>query len=138
MGKLLEKSVNYHGCGSCYMDGTRKIVPKNRKCIQLTFEAFWKNTIDVNNKVEMRNRLKHKTKATFDNVKRYYKVVNNNSEKFRSSYFSSDENSTSDDESLNIKSLIENVNTDQYLSTSEDETGKNLVIDETKSRDKNF
>ena len=52
MEKLLETFVNYHGCGSFYMDGTRKIVPKNRKCIQLTFEAFWKNTIDVTTKLK--------------------------------------------------------------------------------------
>ena len=58
MGKFSSTFVDYHGFGICYMEGTRKIVPKKRKCFQPTFEAFWKNTIDVNNNVETRNRLK--------------------------------------------------------------------------------
>ena len=60
MGKFSQRFVDYHGCGICYMDGTRKIAPKKRKCIQPTFEALWKNTIDVNNNVETKIRLKHK------------------------------------------------------------------------------
>ena len=30
----------YHGCGNGYLDGTRKIVPKNRKCLMKTYFPF--------------------------------------------------------------------------------------------------
>ena len=37
-----------------YLDGTRKIVPKNRNCLNPTYYPFWKKPIDVSNRVETR------------------------------------------------------------------------------------
>ena len=43
MVNFSQRLVVYHGCGNSYQDGTRKIVPNNRRCItrfgkgQLTF-----------------------------------------------------------------------------------------------------
>ena len=135
MVKLSQTFVTYHNCGHIYMDGTRTIVPKNEKCVNPTYEPFWKKAIDVNNKTETRNELKYKRKAKLGYVRSYFKVVNNSKDFFQRSYFRSDEDSTLDDESLNNESLIANANTDQYLSTLEEETGDSLVIDENKSRD---
>ena len=123
MVNFSQRFVVYHGCGNSYQDGTRKIVPKNRKCIAPTYYPFWKKPIDVRNKVETRAQLKVKTKATRNYQKRYMQFV----DVFSKDSFSSDDFS-SDEESLANNAS----NTEQNLS-SEDETentGENLVIDE--------
>ena len=56
--------VVYHGCGNGYIDGTRKIVPKNRRYIAPIYYPFWKSPIGVRSKVETRAQPKVKTKAT--------------------------------------------------------------------------
>lgn len=81
--------------GNGYLNGTRKIVPKNRKCIRATHYPFWKNPIDVRNRLETRAQIKVKPKATKDYIKRYMHYLN----AFSEEYFSSDENLTSDNES---------------------------------------
>ena len=43
-----------HGCGNGYLDGKRKIIPKNRKCLMPTYYLFWKKPVDVRNRVETR------------------------------------------------------------------------------------
>ena len=63
--------VTYHGCGNGYLNGTRKIVPENRKCIRATFYPFWKKSIDVRNRVETSAQTELKPKATKNYVKRY-------------------------------------------------------------------
>ena len=115
--------VVYHGCGNGYIDGTRKIVPKNRRCIVPTYYPFWKRPIDVRNKVETRAQLKVKTKATRNFQKGYMRFV----DVFSKNSFSSDDFS-SDDESLANNAS----NTEQNLSSDDEteNTGENLVIDE--------
>ena len=115
--------VVYHGCGNGYIDGTRKIVPKNRRCIAPTYYPFWKRPIDVRNKVETRAQLKVKTKATRNYQKRYMQFV----DVFSKDSFSSDDSSSYE------KSLANNAsNTGQNLSSDDEteNTGENLVIDE--------
>ena len=73
MGRFSQTFVAYHGCGNCYQDGTNKIVPKNRRCIQQTYNPFWKKPGDVRNKVETRAQLKIKTKASRNFQRRYFK-----------------------------------------------------------------
>ena len=51
MVNISQTFVTYHGCGNGYLDGTRKIVPKNRKCIRATHYPFWKKAIDVRNSI---------------------------------------------------------------------------------------
>ena len=91
----LQRFVVYHGCGNNYMDGTRNIVPKNRRCIAPTYYPFWKKPIDVRNKVETRAQLKVKAKATRNYQKRYMRFV----DVFSKDSFSSDDFSL-DEESL--------------------------------------
>ena len=45
MVSFSEESVVYHGCGNGYLDGTRKIVTKKRKCIMSTYYPFWKKKL---------------------------------------------------------------------------------------------
>ena len=67
--------VIYHGCGNGYIDGTRKIVPKNKRCIAPTYYPFWKRLIDVRNKAERRAQLKVKTKTIRNFQKRCMRFV---------------------------------------------------------------
>ena len=115
--------IFYHGCGNGYIDGTRKIVPKNRRCIVPTYYSFWKRPIDVRNKVEPRAQLKLKTKVTRNFRKRYMRFA----DVFSKDSFSSDDFS-SDDESLANNAS----NTEQNLSSDDEteNTGENLVINE--------
>ena len=67
--------------------------------------------IDVRNKVETRAQLITKPKVTISYIKRYAKYLT----VLKGGYFSSDENLTSDDESVNNESTTANANTEQYL-----------------------
>ena len=137
MVNISQTFVTYHGCGNGYLYGTRKIIPKNRKCIRATHYLLWKKPIDVHNRVETRAQIKSKPKASTDYVKRYMHYLN----VFSNEYFSSNENLTLDNESNTENSDEESVagnasNTNQNLS-SEDETinhnestnGNDLIID---------
>ena len=77
MGKFSQRFVAYHGCGNwSYQDGTNKIVPKGRKCIQQTYNPFWKHPRDVCNRVETRAKPKPKTRAHKNFQRRYQKWLN--------------------------------------------------------------
>ena len=71
MKNIRQTFVTYHGCGNCYIDGTNKIVPKGRRCINPTHNSFWKNVVDVRNKVQTRIQIKSKVKADRNFVRRY-------------------------------------------------------------------
>ena len=58
MVNISQTFVTYHGCDNCYLDGTRKIVPKNRKCIRPTHYLFLKMPIDVRDRIETRTQIK--------------------------------------------------------------------------------
>ena len=121
--------VVYHGCGNGYLDGTRKIVPKYRKCIAPTYYPFWKKPIDVCNREETRVQLKSKIKVTRNHINRYMRYVHVFS---RSSFTSddfSDDSLTSDDRSLanNASNTDQNMYSDDETEKS---TGENLIIDE--------
>ena len=121
--------VVYHGCGNGYLDGTRKIVPKNRKCIRPTYYPFWKKPIDVRNRVETRAQISLKPKATRDYVKRYMHYLN----VFSKEYFSSDDNLTSDDESItgNASDTEQNLSSeDETIISNTFNTREDLIIDE--------
>ena len=127
MVNFSQRFVVYHGCGNSYQDGTRKIVPKNRKCIAPTYYPFWKKPIDVRNKVETRAQLKVKTKATRNYQKRYMRFV----DVFSKDSFSSDDFS-SDEESLanNASNTEQNFSSDDEIYWTIKHTGEKLVIDE--------
>ena len=119
--------IFYHGCGNGYIDGTRKIVPKNRRCIVPTYYSFWKRPIDVRNKVEPRAQLKLKTKVTRNFRKRYMRFA----DVFSKDSFSSDDFS-SDDESLanNASNTEQNLSSDDETYRTVKHTGEKIVIDE--------
>ena len=54
MGKLSQTFVAYHGCGNGHQYGTNVLVPKNGRCVQQTYNFFWKKPSAVRNKVETR------------------------------------------------------------------------------------
>ena len=127
MVNFSQRFVVYHGCGNNYMDGTRKIVPKNRRCITPTYYPFWKKPIDVRNRVETRAQLKVKTKATRNYQKRYMQFVDVFSkDSFSSDDFSSDEESLAD----NASNTEQNLSSDDEIYWTIKHTGEKLVIDE--------
>ena len=119
----------YHGCENYfYSDGTRRIVPKNGKCLRPTHYPFWKKPIDICNKLETRARIKLKTMATKNFLNRYIRNV----DVFPRNIFSSDDYSDdgliSDDEPLTHNAP----NAEQKLYSDnkrEKTTGENLTID---------
>ena len=129
MVNISQTFVVYHGCGKNYLDGTREIVLKNRKCIRPTYYPFWKKPIDVRNRVETRAQISLKPKATRDYVKRYMHYLN----VFSKEYFSSDDNLTSDDESItgNASDTEQNLSSeDETIISNTLNTGEDLIIDE--------
>ena len=129
MVNISQSFVVCHGCGNVYLDGTRKIVPKNRKCIRPTYYPFWKKPIDVRNRVETRAQISLKPKATRDYVKRYMHYLN----VFSKEYFSSDDNLTSDDESItgNASDTEQNLSSeDETIISNTFNTREDLIIDE--------
>ena len=114
-----------HGCGNGYLDGKRKIIPKNRKCLMPTYYPFWKKPIDVRNRVETRAQLNLKTKVTRKQFCRYMRYV----DVFSRDSFSSSDYSDSDGDSLNNNAS----DTEQNLYSDNETkklTGENLIIDE--------
>ena len=120
--------VTYHGCGYCYIDGTSKIVPKGRRCINPTHNPFWKNLVYVRNKVQTRAQIKSKVKADRNFVRRYQKYLRVFSKS--KDYFSSNYSSTSEDESDNESTTCNASVTEHNVSDTELNTGENLIINE--------
>ena len=129
MVNISQTFLVYHGFDNGYLDGTRKIFPKNRKCVRPTNYPFWKKPIDVRNRVETRAQISLKPKATRDYVKRYMHYLN----VFSKEYFSSDDNLTSDDESItgNASDTEQNLSSeDETIISNTLNTGEDLIIDE--------
>ena len=129
MVNISQTFVVSHGCDKNYFDGTREIVLKNKKCTRSTYYPFWKKPIDVRNRVETRAQISLKPKATRDYVKRYMHYLN----VFSKKYFSSDDNLTSDDESItgNASDTKQNLSSeDETIVSNTLHTGEDLIIDE--------
>ena len=132
MKNITQTFVTYHGCGNCYIDGTKKIVPKGRHCINPTLDPFWKNLVDVRNKVQTRAQIKSKVKADRNFVRRYQKylrVFSKSKDYFSSDDFSSNYSSTSENKSDNESTTCNASVTEHDVSDTELNTGENLIID---------
>ena len=130
MGRFSQTFVAYHDCGNCYQDGTNKIVPKNRRCIQQTYNPFWKKPSDVRNKVETRAQLKIKTKASRNFQRRYFKWLKMlDSEEWDRDILESDTDSDTDLETWESDS-----DTDISLANNASETEQKLSDEETKDK----
>ena len=89
--------VKHHNCGTCFMDGTLLLEGKPWKCTNPTTNPFWKEPIDVINKVETRSQLKHMKVAGHRYMKKYYDHIKRIKEDKRKL----EELSSTDDESGN-------------------------------------
>ena len=116
--------VVYHDCGNGYLDGTRKIVPKYRKCIAPTYYPFWKKPIDVRSGEETRAQLQPNKKVTKNHINRYMQYVDVFSRNSFTSDDFSDDSLTSDDESLanNASNTEQNLYSDDETETTTGET----------------
>ena len=128
MGRFSQTFVAYHDCGNCYQDGT--IVPKNRRCIQQTYNPFWKKPGDVHDKVEARAQLKIKTKVSRDFQRRYFKWLKMlDSDEWNRNIWESDTDSDTDLETWESDS-----DTDISLANNASETEQKLSDEETKEK----
>ena len=128
MKNITQTFVTYHGSGNCYIDGTNKIVPKGRHCIKPTYNPFWKNLINVRNRVQTRAQIKSKPKTNRNFVRRYQKYLRVFSTS--KNYFSSDDlySSPSEDKSDNESTTCNaSITEDNHKELN---TGENLTIDE--------
>ena len=73
--KFSQNIIDYHGCGKCYLDGTNEIAYFG--CINKTFNPFWKNPIDANNKISKStsSQIKKKPVATRKYIRKYFNYL---------------------------------------------------------------
>ena len=133
MKNIMQTFVSYHGCGNCYIDGTNKIDPKGRRCINPTHDPFWKNLLEVRNKVQTIAQIKSKVKADRNFIRRYQeylKVFSKSIDYFSSDDFSLNYSSTSEGELDNESTTCNASITEHDVSDTELNTAENLIIDE--------
>ena len=68
----LNSNKMYHGCSSCYVDGTMALISKNGSCGTPTDYPFWKDVEDVSNNARTRNQLKRRTPAPKAYINSYF------------------------------------------------------------------
>ena len=73
--KFSQNFIAYHGSGKCSLDGANEIACYG--CSNKTFNPFWKNPIDVNNKISKstRSQVKKKPQATRKYVRKYFNYL---------------------------------------------------------------
>ena len=54
----------YHGCGLCYEDGTVALISKSGACLNPTSYPFWKDPVDVSNRMKTKKQIKNATTAS--------------------------------------------------------------------------
>ena len=58
MKNFSQSIIAYHGCGTCYLDGTNAVAKFG--CSNATFNPFWKRPVDLNK--NYKNQQDHKLK----------------------------------------------------------------------------
>ena len=139
--KFSQNFIAYHGCGKCYLDGTNEIAYYG--CSNKTFNPFWKNPIDVNNKISKstRSQVKKKPLATRKYVRKYFDYLLYLENKDTQS--SSDWNTDSSDVDTDLTDYGSDTDTEtnskaetaqvQNSNLKPELTGGNLIIDITKN-----
>ena len=139
--KFSQNFIAYHGCGKCYLDGTNEIAYYG--CSNKTFNPFWKNPIDVNNKISKstRSQFKKKPLVTRKYVRKYFDyLLYLENEDTQSS---SDWNTDSSDAETDLTDYGSDTDTEtnskaetaqvQNSNLKPELTGENLIIDITKN-----
>ena len=136
--KFSQNFIAYHGCGKCYLDGTNEIAYYG--CSNKTFNPFWKNPIDVNNKISKstRSQVKKKPQATRKYVRMYfnYLLYLKNKDTQSSSDWTTDyDTDLTDYESDTDTETNPEAETAQIQNSNlkPELTGENLIIDNTKN-----
>ena len=101
--------VTYHGCGTCYIDGTNALEGTRRKCFAPIYNPSWKEPCNTSNRIanSTRSQLKKNSIATRSYCKKYFQYCRRYKKSYNNNIFnhwtdsSEDEYSSSDDESNN-------------------------------------
>ena len=116
--------VEYHGCGTCYADGTLPIISKDGGCYNPKTYPFWKHPADATDKVNTRLQLKQKRHVTPSYIASYYTLLFNRMKKYsteqeidafkkqKRKIFEKPKPEPEDVKPNNIKTLIVNVHDD--------------------------
>ena len=139
--KFSQNFIAYHGSGKCSLDGANEIACYG--CSNKTFNPFWKNPIDVNNKISKstRSQVKKKPLATRKYVRKYFDYLLYLENKDTQS--SSDWNTDSSDVDTDLTDYGSDTDTEtnskaetaqiQNSNLKPELTGENLIIDITKN-----
>ena len=77
--KFSQTFVTYHGCGTCYIDGTNVLEGTTTKCFFPIHNPFWKEPCDTSNRIaySTRNQLPQEAtaKSILNTVKDTKKVI---------------------------------------------------------------
>ena len=116
--------VEYHGCGTCYADGTLPIISKDGGCYNPKTYPFWKHPADAIDKVNTRLQLKQKRHVAPSYIASYYTLLFNRMKKYsteqeidafkkqKRKIFEKPKPEPEDVKPNNIKTLIVNVHDD--------------------------
>ena len=134
--KFSQNFIAYHGCGKFYLDGTNEIV--YYVCSNKTLNPFWKNPIDVNNKISKstRSQVKKKPLATRKYIRKYFNDLHYLKNKDTQSSSDWDTDYSDDDSDLTDYQSDTETNSKAETAHSNQKpelTGENLVIDITKN-----
>ena len=139
--KFSQNIIAYHGCGKCYLDVTNEIAYFSNNSNK-TFNPFWKNPIDANNKISKptRYQIKKKPVARRKYIRKYFNYLlylENKDTQLSSDYktgFSDNDTDLTDydtDTDTETNSKAETTQ-NQNSNLKSELTGENLIIDITK------
>ena len=136
--KFSQNFIAYHGCGKFYLDGTKEIAYYDWS--NKIFNPFWKNPIDVNNKISKstRSQVKKKPLATRKYIRKYFNDLHYLKNKDTQSSSDWDTDYSDDDSDLTDYQSDTDTETNSKAETAHSNqkpelTGENLVIDITKN-----
>ena len=136
--KFSQNFIAYHGCGKFYLYGTNEIAYYGYS--NKTFNPFWKNPIDVNNKISKstRSQVKKKPLATRKYIRKYFNDLHYLKNKDTQSSSDWDTDYSDDDSDLTDYQSDRDTETNSKAETAHSNqkpelTGENLVIDITKN-----
>ena len=131
--KFSQNIIAYHGCGKCYLDVTNEIAYFSNNSNK-TFNPFWKNPIDANNKISKptRYQIKKKPVARRKYIRKYFNYL---------LYLENKDTQSSSDYNTDFSDYDTDTETDSEAETAQNQNsnlnpeliGENLITDITKN-----
>ena len=65
----------YHGCSKRNIDGTNRLIKKREVCSKLTYEPFWMEAQDIDNRVKTRSQEQNRKDINQKDLDQYFKKI---------------------------------------------------------------